>query len=154
MSSSGRGRGRGLPRATGTRQQAQPTTRARPQLPPKLKGNSQPQPPADNTAQPEVRTSIPRSVNKNKVGTPAQIIHDNTQSRRKPEQKRADDRKAQLQVAAAERLAREKEADRVRALVAEEDRLRQQDLTYEAEGIRPDLHAPSAEENRTYSTST
>lgn len=153
-SSRGRGRGRGLTRPTVSRQPAQPSTKAQHQLPPKLKDTSQPQPPADRTTQPVMCTSIPRSVNKDKVGTPAQIIHDNTQRKRSTEEKKADERKIQLQAAAAERLAREKEAKRLTVLAAEEDRLRQEDVAYEVQGIRSDLHGPSVEENCTYLTST
>lgn len=145
-SSGGHGRGHGLP--------AQSLTRAKPQPPPKVKYKSQLQSLADSTAQPPLRTSIPRAVNKDKIGTPAQIIFDNMQKKRTPAQKKADERQSQLQAAAADQITREKEAERLSILASEEDRLHQEDIGYEAQGIYPDLHTALGEEDRTYLTST
>lgn len=131
-------RGRGSSRPAVSRQPPKPPT-PQSQLPPK---KSQPQQPKESNSQPELRTSIPRAVNQDKVGSPAQIIIDNTQRRRTPQQKQEDDRKAQLQAVAAERVAREKEAEKRSLLAAKEDELRKQDIEYKVQGIRPDLHTP------------
>ena len=118
MRGSGR-RGRGSSQPGASTHPAKPP-QPQPQLPPK---KSQPQHPIESNSQPKLRTSIPRAVNQSKVGSPAQIILDNTQKRRTTQQKQEDDRKVQLQAVAIERVAREREAERRRLLAAKEDKL-------------------------------
>ena len=54
-------------------------------------------------------------------------------------QKQSDNRKAQLQAAASERLAREAEVNHIATIAATEDELRKQDEDYSEHASHPDL---------------
>ena len=143
MCGSHRGQGSSWPATTYHQppKPAQPQPQPQPQfwLPPK---KSQLQQPAVSSSQPKLHTSIPRAINQDKVGSPAQIILNNTQKRCTPQQKQDDDRDAQLQAVNAERLAQEKEMEKWCLVAAKEDELWKEDMEYDAQGIWPDLNTP------------